>query len=93
MTRGDTPLKPLLIMDQHFRRIEELFRPGALESLGGVCSIFGGANRPMARQDLLCQLPNAEFVVAAKPELNAAELSSAKNLKAIIEVSGTCQAG
>ncbi len=85
--------KPRLIMDQHFRQVEELFRPSAFRSLGELCDIEGGVNWPMPREDFLAHLPNAEFVVAAQPELDRQELDRATNLRAVIEVSGTFQAG
>ena len=85
--------KPLLIMDQHFRQVEELFRPSAFETLGGLCRVQGGVNWQMAREDFLSHLPDAEFVVAAKPELDRTEIDAAKKLRAVIEVSGTFQMG
>ena len=85
--------KPLLILDQHFRQVEELFRPNAFRDLSALCDIHGGVNWPMRREDFLARLPDAEFVVAAKPELDRQELDRAQRLKAVIEVSGTFQAG
>lgn len=85
--------KPLLIMDQHFRQLEELFRPSAYGALTDLCEIHGGVNWPMSREDFLQKLPDAEFVVAAKPELAREELESARKLRAVIEVSGTFQTG
>ena len=80
-------------MDQHFRQVEELFRPGAFAELGTLCKIHGGVNWPMDRDAFLDALPKAEFVVAAKPKLTRLELDSAPELKAVIEVAGTFQAG
>lgn len=85
--------KPLLIMDQHFRQVEELFRPSAFAGLGAQCGIHGGVNWPMARADFLEHLPDAAFVVASKPELDQSDLDRAPHLKAVIEVSGTFQTG
>lgn len=85
--------KPLLIMDQHFRRLEELFRPNAFQALQDACAIHGGVNWPMPRADFLDSLPEARFVVAAKPELGREEIEAAPELKAVIEVSGTFQSG
>ena len=85
--------KPLLIMDQHFRQVEELFRPSAFLDLGALCDIHGGVNWPMARADFLARLPDADFVVAAQPALDREDLDRAPNLKAVIEVSGTFQTG
>ena len=80
-------------MDQHFRQVEELFRPSAYSELGTLCKIHGGVNCPMERDAFLGALPKAEFVIAARPELTRLELDSAPELKAVIEVSGTFQAG
>ncbi|QFT30584.1 NAD(P)-dependent oxidoreductase [Roseibium porphyridii] len=85
--------KPTLIMDQHFRQVEELFRPSAFAELKTLCDVHGGVNWQMARDDFLDRLPDAEFVVASKPELDRAEIDAAPNLRAIIEVSGTFQIG
>ncbi|MDW3225374.1 MAG: NAD(P)-dependent oxidoreductase [Paracoccaceae bacterium] len=85
--------KPLLIMDQHFRQVEELFSPESFAKLAVAFEIIGGLNWPMEREVFLNNLPNADVVVAAKPMLTAAELAGAHQLKAIIEVSGTFQDG
>ncbi len=85
--------KPLLILDQYFRQLEELFRPTAYAALCDLCDIHGGVNWAMPREDFLARLPEAEFIAAAKPELNRQELDAAKNLRAVIEVSGTFQTG
>lgn len=85
--------KSPLIMDQHFRQIEELFRPSAYNALKDLCSITGGVNWAMPRDKFLNALPEAEFVVAAKPALTREDIATAPNLKAVIEVSGTFQTG
>lgn len=85
--------KPRLILDQHFRQVEELFRPSAYDELDRMCEIIGGQNWPMDRARLKGNLPGATFLVAAKPELTAEQIASAPGLKATIEVSGAFQAG
>jgi phosphoglycerate dehydrogenase-like enzyme len=85
--------KPVLIMDQHFRQVEELFRPKTFAGLSEVCDVLGGVNWPMSRADFLAHLPEATFVVAAEPTLDRDALKGAPHLKGIIEVSGTFQAG
>ena len=85
--------KPLLIMDQHFRQVEELFRPGAVAALAEICDIQGGVNWPMDRADFLEHLPAADFVIAARPDLDGAEIGNASRLRAVIEVSGSFQSG
>lgn len=85
--------KPRLILDQHFRKVEELFSPSAYENLDQMCEIVGGQNWPMDRKKLDDALPGAAFLVAAKPRLSAARIADAPGLKAIIEVSGAFQTG
>ncbi|MAM10338.1 MAG: hydroxyacid dehydrogenase [Rhizobiaceae bacterium] len=88
-----TSVKPRLILDQHFRLVEELFSPSAYEALQELCDVVGGVNAPMDRSEFLAALSTADFVVAAQPKLERAEISLASNLKAIVEVSGTFQTG
>lgn len=85
--------KPCLIMDQHFRQLEELFRPATFAELKTISQVQGALNWPMEREEFLASLPLAQFVVAAKPALSRAELNSATQLKAVIEVLGTIQTG
>lgn len=86
-------MKPLLILDQHFRKLEELFRPETFDALCDMCDVRGGQNWPMPREVVKDLLPEAGFYVAAKPELTAAELGNAPNLRATIEVSGAFREG
>jgi len=85
--------KAPLIMDQHFRQIEELFRPSTYSALKDICAITGGVNWAMPRDTFLAALSDAEYVVAAKPALTQEDIDAAPNLKAVIEVSGTFQTG
>ena len=86
-------MAPLLVLDQYFRTCDELFRPEALSALSAICRIEGGANEPMdpARIDDL--LPETSFLVAAQPKLSAAQISRARRLRAVIEVSGAFHDG
>lgn len=85
--------KPLLLLDQHFRTISELFREEVLTALKSMFDVHGGYEGPMDRNEFLSWLPATEVIVAAKPEMDATELALAKNLRAVIEVSGTFQDG
>lgn len=85
--------KSTLIMDQHFRQLEELFRPSAYRALKESCIIIGGANWPLPKEEMAASLPEAAFIVAAKPELTGEQIEIAPNLKAVIEVAGTFQTG
>ena len=80
--------RPLLILDQHFRKLEELFRPAAFDALAEMCEIAGGQNWPMDARRIDALIGRAAFVVAARPALTADQIARAKNLRAVIEVSG-----
>lgn len=85
--------KPVLILDQHFRERDELFRPETYAALSAMCDIRGGVDAPMPRAEIEAALPEAAFYVAAHPEISADALAQAPNLRAVIEVSGAFQAG
>lgn len=85
--------KPVVILDQHFRKVDELFSADDYEALNTLCHVIGGANRPMAPALIDASLPDASFLVAARPSLTRKALSEAGRLRAIIEVSGTFQEG
>lgn len=80
--------KPLLILDQHFRKVEELFSKETFAALEGLCRIEGGEDRPMEPARIDAFLDQAAFLVAARPALTRAQIGRAKRLRAIIEVSG-----
>lgn len=80
--------KPLLVMDQTFRRLEELFKPEDFERLTSVCEVVGGTNWKMSQERLDAHLETMTFLVAARPEMDRRRLAEARQLKAIIEVSG-----
>ena len=84
--------KPLLVLDQHFRTRDELFSPDTFRQLSGLCRIAGGKDSPMSRDALASHLPQAAFLVAARPALAAEDIASAPQLRAVIEVSGAFHA-
>lgn len=85
--------KPRLILDQHFRRMDELFSDDVYAALNARCDIIGGQDRPLPRAEILAHLPEAAVYVAARPALDAAEVARAARLKAVIEVSGAFREG
>ena len=85
--------RPVLILDQHFRQVDELFTAESFKKLGELCTIVGGEDRPMPRETLLDHLPEATFVIAARPTLSSDEIVSAGKLKAVIEVAGAFHDG
>lgn len=86
-------MKPIMILDNHFRRRNELFSEETFRQLTTVCDVRGGEDRPMARSMITDLLPDASYYIASHPILTAAEVAGAPNLKAVIEVSGAFRDG
>ncbi len=86
-------MKPKLIMDQHFRKRDELFSTARFEALQGLCDVVGGEDRPMPADLMRANVSDMTFLVAARPTLDRDDIERAKNLKGVIEVSGTFQEG
>lgn len=85
--------RPLLILDQHFRRVEELFRPEAFDALFRLCRIEGALNWPMNPNRIDALIGEAAFLVAARPRLTGVQIAGAGALRAVIEVSGAFHEG
>lgn len=81
-------MKPKLVLDQVFRKLEELFAPQDYERLAAACDIVGGVNWPMPEAQLDAHLEDMRFFVAARPRMDTARIAKAKKLEAIIEVGG-----
>jgi phosphoglycerate dehydrogenase-like enzyme len=86
-------MKPIMILDNHFRKKKELFRDETYAALTEICEIHGGIDAPMPRDEIDALLPEASFYVSALPELNAQEIEKASKLKATIEVAGAFREG
>ena len=86
-------MKPVLILDNHFRTRDELFRRETYDALNAVCDVRGGHDAPMARSEIEALLPEATFYVASKPELSARDIACAPKLRASIEVAGAFRDG
>ncbi len=86
-------MKPHLILDNHFRTRDELFRAETFEALGTLCEIHGGRDAPMPRDEIQALLPEAAFYVASRPELSAEDIAGAPKLRASIEVAGAFRDG
>jgi len=91
--RTPKKMKPILILDNHFRKREELFREETYKALKKLCEVHGGQNHAMDRAEIKRLLPEAAIYVASRPELTATEVAEAAKLKAIIEVSGAYREG
>ena len=80
--------KPLMILDQHFRKKDELFSADTWTALSELCDVVGGEDRPMPDEEIAAHLGAATFLVAARPKVSQETLDAAPSLRAIMEVSG-----
>ncbi len=76
-----------VIVDAHWRRMDELFSPSSLERLSQY-DIVWGRDEPIPHDVLWDALPKADVLIAANPVVSSETLGVAPNLKAVIEVSG-----
>lgn len=76
-----------IILDPHWRTIDELFSSHAQKELKKF-DVVWGKDEPIPENVLKDALPTADILVAASPNVGRETLEDAPNLKAIIEVSG-----
>ena len=69
-------MKPLLILDNHFRGRDELFRSETYQALTTLCDVRGGEDAPMPREQIEALLPQAVVYVAARPQLTSQDLGA-----------------
>lgn len=86
-------MKPIMILDNHFRKKNELFDDKTYAKLAEVCEIHGGIDEPLPRNEIMAILPEASFYVSSLPKLNAQDILKATKLKATIEVAGAFREG
>lgn len=77
-----------LLVDPHWRRMDELFSDLSLSRLG-VHDVIWGQDTQMPADAFEAALPDAEVLVAATPKVTGATLERAKKLRMVIEVSGS----
>lgn len=81
--------KPVLVLDPDWREMDELFSTEAQAELGDRFEVVWGQAGPIPHGMLVEALPRATVLIAAVPVVTAETLSSAPNLKVVIEVSGS----
>lgn len=86
-------MKPIMILDNYFRKKKELFKYETFSALSEICEVHGGVDAPMGRDEIERLLPEASFYVSALPKLSSKEIQIAKKLKATIEVAGAFNEG
>lgn len=80
--------KPTMILNPHFRKMDELFSDETREELFGLCEIIGGTDAPLSDATINAHLAKASFLVAARPIIDEEMLRKAPQLRSVIEVSG-----
>ncbi len=78
--------KPVVVVDPHFRRINEIFAPDDLARLHATVEVVWGRDEPMPPQEAADALRSALAVVCAGWRYGA--LANMPNLHAILDVSG-----
>ena len=77
-----------IILDPHWRKMDELFSAASLERLKKH-DVVWGRDDAMPDNAFTDALPSAEVLVAATPQVSAETLTNAPKLRAVIEVSGS----
>jgi phosphoglycerate dehydrogenase-like enzyme len=80
--------KPTVIVDPHFRRMAEIFSSADRVRLKETVEVVWGKDEPMPVDDFAAVLPKAEAVVSADWRYGNDLLKKAKNLRAVLDVSG-----
>ena len=76
-----------VIVDPHFRAIEEIFAPEQLARLRGLVDVVWARSEPMSDEDFLRALPDATAIVSGGWRYGDL-LDQASSLRAILTVSG-----
>lgn len=81
------PNKPIVILDPHFRKMEETFSPEDRDHLSEIAHIVWGQDTPIDSQTFLQHLPDAEVIICTGWRYGDV-LPQAKKLRAIFDISG-----
>jgi phosphoglycerate dehydrogenase-like enzyme len=76
-----------VLVDPHFRRMEEIFSPADLERLHAIAQVIWGRDQAMPLEEARAALEDASAVVSAGWRYG--ELPAGSNLRAILDVSGS----
>jgi len=81
------PDKPRVLVDPHFRRMEEIFSPSDLARLHATVDVVWGRDEPMPMEEAQTALSTAAAVVCSEWRYDT-DLAHAPTLRAIIDVAG-----
>src|SRR5688572_4484040 len=87
------PDKVKVIVDPNFRRMSEIFSPDDQIRLRETVDVVWGRDEPMPIDDFAAALPEAVAVVCADWRYGNERLRDARNLRAILDVSGAFPPG
>lgn len=79
--------KPTVILDPHFRTIDEIFNPDDLAHLHEIAHVVWGRDEPMPMDEFLAALPTADVIICCLWRYGDV-LPGAKQLRAIVSVEG-----
>jgi phosphoglycerate dehydrogenase-like enzyme len=79
--------KPIVVVDPHFRRMEEIFAPPDLARLHALVEVIWGRDEPMPLEQARDALSSAAAIVCSEWRYGDA-LNDARSLRAILSVSG-----
>ncbi|MCY4466217.1 MAG: hydroxyacid dehydrogenase [Chloroflexi bacterium] len=80
-------MKNTVIVDPHFRRMDEIFSPADKQRLVDLVDVVWGHDEPMPQADFLRALPTAEALICSGWTYGDV-LAKAPKLRAIMDVSG-----
>ena len=81
--------KPLIILEPHWRTMDEIFSARSKASFEEHFDIVWGRDGNIPADVYDDALPGAFAIVTANPVLDSAGLERAKNLRAVVELSGS----
>jgi phosphoglycerate dehydrogenase-like enzyme len=84
--------KPTVLLDPYFRKMDEIFSPRELLRLQALAHIIWGKDDPMPSDAFAAALPEAEVLICADWRYGEV-LSTAKKLRAVIDVAGAFPIG
>ena len=85
--------KITVIVDPHFRKMSEIFSRTDQQQLNEMVDVVWGKDEPMPIDDFAAALPEAVAVVCADWRYGIDRLKDARNLRAILDVSGAFPPG
>ncbi len=78
-----------VLVDPHFRRMDEIFAPEDRARLDRIAAVRWGRDEPLPLDEAGAMLADAVAVICAGWRYGEAALQQAKNLRAILDVSGS----